>query len=152
MECLGGNGVTEDFILARLYRDAPINAIWEGSGNVQALDMLRALGRSPEVLDAWYAELAKTRGASPVLDAAVVSLQKALLDSEEVEYRARRLVDQLALTMQAALLLQAGNHAVADAFIASRLGQGGERNYGTLPRGLDVATILQRANPHDTGD
>ena len=149
MECLGGNGVTEDFILARLYRDAPINAIWEGSGNVQALDMLRALGRSPEVLDAWYVELAKTRGASPVLDAAVLSVQNALLDSDEVEYRARRLVDQLALTMQASLLLQAGNNAVADAFIASRLGQAGERNYGTLPRGLDLATILQRANPRD---
>tara|TARA_R110001599_G_scaffold353826_1_gene599294 strand:- start:69039 stop:70733 length:1695 start_codon:yes stop_codon:yes gene_type:complete len=149
MECLGGNGVTEDFILARLYRDAPINAIWEGSGNVQALDMLRALGRSPEVLDAWYVELAKTRGASSVLDAAVLSVQNALLDSDEVEYRARRLVDQLALTMQASLLLQAGNNAVADAFIASRLGQAGERNYGTLPRGLDVATILQRASPRD---
>jgi putative acyl-CoA dehydrogenase len=147
MECLGGNGVTEDFILARLYRDAPINAIWEGSGNVQALDMLRALGRSPEVLDAWYAELAKTRGASQVLDSAVLGVQEALLDTDEVEYRARRIVDQLALTMQASLLLRAGNQAVADAFIASRLGQAGERNYGTLPRGLDLETILQRANP-----
>ncbi len=148
MECLGGNGVTEDFILARLYRDAPINAIWEGSGNVQALDMLRALGRSPEVLDAWYAELARTRGLNPVLDGAVLAVQQALADPDEVEYRARRTVDQLALTMQASLLLQAGNHAVADAFIASRLGQSGERNFGTLPRGLDLETILQRANPH----
>ena len=147
MECLGGNGVTEDFILARLYRDAPINAIWEGSGNVQALDMLRALSRSPEVLDAWYAELAKTRGASRELDAAVLAVQEALLDGDAVEYRARRIVDQLALTMQASLLLQAGNQAVADAFIASRLGQMGDRNYGTLPRGLDLETILQRANP-----
>ena len=147
MECLGGNGVTEDFILARLYRDAPINAIWEGSGNVQALDMLRALSRSPEVLDAWYAELAKTRGASRELDAAVLAVQEALLDGDAVEYRARRIVDQLALTMQASLLLQAGNQAVADAFIASRLGQAGDRNYGTLPRGLDLETILQRANP-----
>ena len=147
MECLGGNGVTEDFILARLYRDAPINAIWEGSGNVQALDMLRALSRSPEVLDAWNAELAKTRGASAVLDAAVLAVQQALADPDEVEYRARRTVDQLALTMQASLLLQAGNQAVADAFIASRLGQAGERNFGTLPRGLDLETILQRANP-----
>ena len=147
MECLGGNGVTEDFILARLYRDAPINAIWEGSGNVQALDMLRALGRSPEVLDAWYAELGQTRGASRVLDKAVLAVQEALLDTDEVEYRARRIVDQLALTMQASLLLRAGNEAVADAFIASRLGQAGERNYGTLPRGLDLEAILQRANP-----
>lgn len=149
MECLGGNGVTEDFILARLYRDAPINAIWEGSGNVQALDMLRALGRSPEVLEAWNGELARTRGASAVLDAAVRDLQQALADTDEVEYRARRTVDQLALTMQASLLLQAGNHAVADAFIASRLGQAGERNFGTLPRGLELETILQRANPRD---
>jgi putative acyl-CoA dehydrogenase len=147
MECLGGNGVTEDFILARLYRDAPINAIWEGSGNVQALDMLRALGRSPEVLDAWYAELDKTRAESAVLDAAVLAVQRALLDADQVEYRARRTVDQLALTMQASLLLQAGNHAVADAFIASRLAQSGERNFGTLPRGIDIDMILRRANP-----
>ncbi|HEY6131741.1 MAG TPA: acyl-CoA dehydrogenase family protein, partial [Halioglobus sp.] len=145
MECLGGNGVTEDFILARLYRDAPINAIWEGSGNVQALDMLRALGRSPEVLDAWNAELGKTRGESAVLDAAVHTLNRALADTEEVEFRARRTVDQLALTMQASLLLQAGNHAISDAFIASRLEQSGDRNFGTLPRGLDLDTILERA-------
>jgi putative acyl-CoA dehydrogenase len=148
MECLGGNGVTEDFILARLYRDAPINAIWEGSGNVQALDMLRALGRSPDVLETWFSELGKARGASAQLDNAVSALQLAITDPDEVEYRARRIVDQLALTMQASLLLQAGNHSVADAFIASRLGQAGERNYGTLPRGLDVATILERADPH----
>ena len=147
MECLGGNGVTEDFILARLYRDAPINAIWEGSGNVQALDMLRALGRSPEVLDTWYAELGKTSGASPVLDSAVLEVQQALADADELEFRARRSVDQLALTMQASLLLRADNQAVADAFIASRLGQSGERNYGTVPRGLDIEAILQRANP-----
>ncbi len=147
MECLGGNGVTEDFILARLYRDAPINAIWEGSGNVQALDMLRALSRSPEVLDAWNAELAKTRGESAELDAAVRAVQQALADTDEVEYRARRTVDQLALVMQACLLVQADNRAVADAFIASRLAQSGDRNFGTLPRGLDLETILQRANP-----
>jgi putative acyl-CoA dehydrogenase len=147
MECMGGNGVTEDFILARLYRDAPVNAIWEGSGNVQALDMLRALGRNPEVLDAWNAELAKTRGASSTLDSAVRELHAALADPEEREYRARRTVDRLALTMQASLLLQAGNDAVAAAFIASRLDQAGDRSYGTLPRGLDLQTILQRADP-----
>ena len=140
--------MTEDFILARLYRDAPINAIWEGSGNVQALDMLRALGRSPEVLETWFSELGKTVGASAQLDNAVSALQLAVTSPEEVEYRARRIVDQLALTMQASLLLQAGNHGVADAFIASRLGQAGERNYGTLPTGLDVDTILDRADPH----
>ena len=147
MECLGGNGVTEDFIMARLYRDAPINAIWEGSGNVQALDMLRALSRSPEVLEAWYAELATTRGTDRALDQAVQGVQRALADSDQVEYRARRIVDQLALTMQASLLLRAGNTSVADAFIASRLGQAGDRNYGTLPRGIDLDTLLARASP-----
>ncbi|MFN2288460.1 MAG: acyl-CoA dehydrogenase family protein, partial [Chromatocurvus sp.] len=96
MECLGGNGVIEDFILARLYRDAPINAIWEGSGNVQALDMLRAMARSPEVLDAWYAEIDACRGQHAVLDAAVDRLKSALRDTGAIEYRARQLVDQLA--------------------------------------------------------
>ncbi len=147
MECLGGNGVTEDFILARLYRDAPINAIWEGSGNVQALDMLRAMERSPEVLDTWFAELDKSRGGHRMLDEAVQALRRQLQDNDQLEYRARTLVDQLALTMQAGLLLQAGNTAVAEAFIAARLGQGGARQYGTLPRGLAVDELIARALP-----
>lgn len=147
MECLGGNGVTEDFILARLYREAPINAIWEGSGNVQALDLLRAMAKTPAVLDAWFAELMKAKGYSPVLDQAIVALKDGFSDLSEIEYRARVLTEQLALTMQAALLVQAGNNSVADAFIASRLGGSVERNFGTLPRGLDLSALLQRANP-----
>ena len=147
MECLGGNGVTEDFIMARLYREAPINAIWEGSGNVQALDMLRALAKTPAVLDVWFAELAKTTGSDPRLDKAVTSLKREFADMDEAEYRARDIVDRLSLAMQASQLVAAGNSAVADAFIASRLGEHGDRNYGTLPRGLDVDTILRRANP-----
>ena len=147
MECFGGNGVTEDFIFARLYRDAPVNAIWEGSGNVQALDMLRAVGRSPEVLDAWFAELAATRGAHPLLDDAVDGLRAALGDRGDLEYRARALVDRLALTLQGSLLLRGGSAAVADAFIRSRLAAGGDRNFGTLPRGVDVGALIERANP-----
>ncbi|WP_303760273.1 acyl-CoA dehydrogenase family protein [Alcanivorax jadensis] len=147
MECLGGNGVTEDFIMARLYREAPINAIWEGSGNVQALDMLRALAKTPAVLDVWFAELAKTVGSDTRLDKAVTSLKREFADMEEAEYRARDIVDRLSLTMQASQLVSAGNSAVADAFIASRLGEHGDRNYGTLPRGLDLDTVLRRANP-----
>ncbi|MFQ5547362.1 MAG: acyl-CoA dehydrogenase family protein [Woeseia sp.] len=147
MECLGGNAVTEDYILARLYRDAPVNAIWEGSGNIQALDMLRALKKAPEVLDAWFGELALTERASPVLDRAVVALKDSMSNLEDAEYRARFLVDQLALTMQASLLVRAGCSAVSDAFISSRLAGQGERNYGTLPRGLDIGVILQRADP-----
>ena len=151
MECLGGNGVTESFMTARLYRDAPINAIWEGSGNVQALDMLRALSRTPGVAEAWFGELAATRGDSPALDRAVAALQKALgealADPAEAEYRARDLVDRLALTMQASLLLRGGSPGVAEAFIVSRLAGQGDRNYGTLPRDLDVTEILDRADP-----
>lgn len=147
MECLGGNGVTEDFILARLYRDAPINAIWEGSGNIQALDMLRAVQKSPEVLDAWFDELASTRGASAALDRSVAALGKSLSESEHAEYQARRLVEGLALTMQASLLLRSDSTGVAEAFIASRLDQAGDRNYGTLPNGCDVDVILERADP-----
>lgn len=150
MECLGGNGVTEDFIMARLYREAPINAIWEGSGNVQALDMLRALAKTPAVLDVWFAELAKTVGSDTRLDKAVTSLKREFADMEEAEYRARDIVDRLSLTMQASQLVSAGNSAVADAFIASRLGEHGDRNYGTLPRGLDLDTILRRANPWES--
>lgn len=147
MECLGGNGVSEEFIMARLYRDAPINAIWEGSGNIQALDILRALQKSAYALDAWFAELALTEGASPELDRAVVALKNAITDREDPEYGARRLIEQLALTMQASLLLRAGCSAVSDAFIASRLGGQGDRNYGTLPKGIDIVTILERADP-----
>jgi len=150
MECLGGNGVTEDFIMARLYREAPINAIWEGSGNVQALDMLRALAKTPAVLDVWFAELAKTTGSDPRLDKAVTSLKQEFVDMGEAEYRARVIVDRLSLTMQASQLVAAGNSAVADAFIASRLGEHGDRNYGTLPRGLDLGAILRRANPWES--
>ena len=147
MECLGGNGVTEDFIMARLYREAPINAIWEGSGNVQALDMLRALAKTPAVLEVWFAELAKTAGSDSRLDQAVTSLKREFTDMGEAEYRARDIVDRLSLTLQASQLVAAGNGAVAEAFIASRLGEHGDRNYGTLPRGLDLDEILRRANP-----
>ena len=147
MECLGGNGVTEDFLTARLYRDAPINAIWEGSGNVQALDMLRALQRSPAVLDAWFAELAPERGVDRRLDAAVERLRRSFADRDQLEYRARQLVDQLALTLQASLLVRTGNSAVAEAFIASRLAGEGGISVGSLPRGVDTQAILHRADP-----
>ena len=147
MECLGGNGVTESFITARLYRDAPINAIWEGSGNVQALDMLRALQKDSHTLDAWFSELALTQGASRELDRAVLALKDSLADSADPEYAARVLIERLALTMQASLLVRAGCSAVADAFIASRLQAHGDRNYGTLPRGLNIGEILERADP-----
>jgi putative acyl-CoA dehydrogenase len=147
MECLGGNGVMENGILARLYREAPVNAIWEGSGNVQALDVLRALTKTPAVLEAWWAELARAAGADARLDRAIRRLQDELADPADRECRARALVDQMALTLQAALLARAGCSPVAEAFIASRLGDRNERHYGVLPRGLALAAILERAHP-----
>ena len=147
MECLGGNGVIENFITARLYRDAPINAIWEGSGNIQALDVLRALTKTPAVLTNWYDELAKSAGSDKLYDKAVATLKNELSNFDNIEYRARQLVDQMALTMQSHLLIQGGNSAVAEGFIASRLGALGIGNTGTLPVGVDVKTIIERGNP-----
>lgn len=145
MECLGGNGAIEDFIMARLYREAPINAIWEGSGNVQALDMLRALERSPNVLDAWFAEMDRAQ-QSPLLRSAIRQLKEEFSDMDNAQFRARHLIEQLALCMQASLLLR-GNEAVAEAFIASRLNPRSSHNYGSLPTGLAIDALLQRANP-----
>jgi putative acyl-CoA dehydrogenase len=116
---------------------------------VQALDMLRAVRRSPEVLEAFFAELATVRGAHARLDAAVSALQDMLTDRDDIEYRARAIVDRLALTLQGALLLRSGGEAVADAFIRSRLDSSGDRSYGTLPRGVDVQDLIDRANPHE---
>jgi len=147
MECLGGNGVIENFITARLYRDAPINAIWEGSGNIQALDVLRALAKTPEVLTNWYDELETSKGSDPLLDKAIVRLKDEMANLDSIEYRARHLVDQMALTMQAHLLVQGGNTAVAEGFIRSRLGAQGMGNTGTLPMGVDVNSIIERGNP-----
>ncbi len=146
MECLGGNGAIEEYMMARLFRESPINAIWEGSGNVQALDMLRALNRTPEVLDVWFQELQKAQGVSPIYDNAVTQLKDAFTNMEDAEYRARSLVDQLALTMQASLLVQQQQQAVADAFIQSRLALTPDRNYGTLPRNIAIQKILHRAS------
>ena len=145
MECLGGNGVVEEFIAARLYRDAPINAIWEGSGNIQALDVLRVLEREPAAVDAWFAELETTAGAEPLLDAAVAELKAGLTPGNR-EYRARGLVRQLALTLQASLLVRAGHGAVAEAFVRTRLAGSGHL-YGDLPDGVEVGAILERGRP-----
>ncbi len=146
MECLGGNGVIENCIMPRLYREAPINAIWEGSGNIQALDVLRALHKSPQVKARWFAELAKVAGQSAVLDQHIAELEGALADLNEAEYGARHLVEQMALCFQSAMLLQYGDAVVAEAFIASRLARP-HGVYGCLPKGLDVGHIVRRILP-----
>jgi putative acyl-CoA dehydrogenase len=147
LECLGGNGYVETSILARLYREAPVNSIWEGSGNVVCLDALRTLTRDPGAQDAFLAELERARGADLRLDAWLVRLKNLLREQADREGQARRLVEQLALALQGALLVQHAPPAVADAFCASRLADGGGRQFGTLPRGLDLAAICERARP-----
>jgi putative acyl-CoA dehydrogenase len=146
LECLGGNGYVEDSQLPRLYRESPLNSIWEGSGNVNALDVLRALAREPEAVAAFLAEVELAAGADPRLDASVEQLKDELGDSAELEPRARRLVERLALALQGSLLVRHGDPAVADAFCASRL-DGGGSIYGTLPAGLATRSILDRHTP-----
>ena len=152
MECLGGGGFVEESPIGRHYRDAPVNSIWEGSGNVICLDVLRAMAREPESLAALDHELAAARGLDGRYDAALADLRRELADTTDLELRARTLVERLARQLQGAVLLHAardgtGNAAVADAFCASRLGGQGGRHFGTLPRGLDIDALVQRALP-----
>ncbi len=149
LECLGGNGYVEDSGLPLLYREAPLNSIWEGSGNVNALDVLRALSREPAAVEAFRAEVALARGADRRLDAAADRVGKALVEADEAS--ARRLVESLALVLQGALLVRHAPAAVADAFCASRLAADGEPRsglaLGTLPPGLDTRAVVERATP-----
>ncbi len=147
LECLGGNGYVEEWGLARLYREAPLNSIWEGSGNVQCLDVLRAVQKSPESLEALLAEIHEARGADARLDLYVNELQVQLERTEDLEVRARRLVERLALALQASLLVRHAPADVADAFCASRLAGDGGRAFGTLPAGIDFGKILERHAP-----
>jgi len=147
LECLGGNGYVEDFPLARLYREAPLNSIWEGSGNVNALDVLRALGREPQALEAFRSEVALAAGADKRLDAAITALDAELTDTATIEVRSRRVVEAMALVLQGSLLVRFAPPAVADAFCASRLGGDWGHAFGTLPPGVNAAAIVDRATP-----
>jgi putative acyl-CoA dehydrogenase len=148
MECLGGAGYVEESVMPRLYREAPLNSIWEGSGNVNALDVLRALTREQETASALLDELEMARGGDARLDAATARLRDELMDTEQIEARARRVVEQIALTLQGALLLRHAPTPVAEAFIASRLGGDWGHAFGTLPPGVDARAIVERARPH----
>ncbi|MEU7904712.1 isovaleryl-CoA dehydrogenase [Actinoplanes sp. NPDC049118] len=147
LECLGGNGYVEESGLPRLYRDAPLNSIWEGSGNVQALDVLRAMRRDPDSLEAFRAEVAAAAGADERLDTAAARLTALLGDGDDLESDARRIVERMALVLQGSLLVRHAPGAVADAFCASRLGGDWGHTFGTLPRGADTAAIVERAMP-----
>ena len=147
LECLGGNGYVEESGMPRLYREAPLQSIWEGSGNVAALDALRALTREPQATEAFFAELDLAAGADRRLDEAIDRLRKAVLAPEETT--ARRLVEAMALGLQAALLVRHGNPAVADAFTATRLAGDRGHAYGTLPASVSVKEILDRITTSD---
>jgi putative acyl-CoA dehydrogenase len=145
LECLGGNGYVEDSGMPRHYREAPLLSIWEGSGNVNALDVLRALRRAPDTAQSLFGELALAQGADARLDAAVARLKDLLATTSEAG--ARRLVEHMALTLQASLLVRHAPSAVADAFCATRLGGDWGHAFGTLPDASDVDAILDRALP-----
>jgi putative acyl-CoA dehydrogenase len=147
LECLGGNGYVEDSGLPRLYRDAPLNSIWEGSGNVQALDVLRALRREPDSLAGFLAEVDAAAGADRRLDRAVGALKDSLAGQADPEGQARRVVERMALVLQGSLLVRHAPAAVADAFCASRLGGQWGHAFGTLPAGVDATAIVERATP-----
>ncbi|MFD9337644.1 acyl-CoA dehydrogenase family protein [Streptomyces sp. NPDC060028] len=145
LECLGGNGYVEESGLPRLLRESPLNSIWEGSGNVQALDVLRALQREPQALNAFLQEVGRARGADHRLDSAIKNLLTELADLEGIEARARRVVERMALVLQGSLLVRWAPPEVADAFCASRLGGDWGAAFGTLPHSLDLGAVVERA-------
>jgi putative acyl-CoA dehydrogenase len=147
LECLGGNGYVEESGMPRLYREAPLASIWEGSGNVMSLDVLRALVRTPRSLEVFMHEVREAEGGDARLDAHVKKLESQFSDPATLESRARRVVEGMALALQGSLLVRHGDPAVADAFCASRLGGDGGLEYGTLPTGIDFAAILERGRP-----
>jgi putative acyl-CoA dehydrogenase len=146
LECLGGNGFVEESIMAQFYRDIEIGTVWEGSGNVAALDVLRAMVREPEGISVYLAECELAVGANTMLDEHLAALrtQVASIEGETVEWRARRLVEDLAIALQASLLVRYAPSAVGDAFCAARLGESG-RAFGTVPARADVGAIVERA-------
>jgi putative acyl-CoA dehydrogenase len=130
--------------MPRLYREAPLNGIWEGSGNVISLDVLRALVKSPETFDAFFAEVEQAKGADPRLDAYIDATRDAFADPATLEVRARRVVERMALSLQGSLMVRHAPPALADAFVASRLEGDSGRAFGTLPAGTDFDAIIDR--------
>ncbi len=145
MECFGGNGYAEESGMPRLYREAPLMGIWEGSGNVSALDTLRAMATKPECIEVLFDELAQTQSQDPRLDAHVDALKAQLTDLQTLEYRGRKVAEDISLALQGALLVRHGHPAVAEAFLVSRLDRQWGGAFGTLPTGLDLAPIIERA-------
>jgi len=147
LECHGGPGYIEDSIMPRLYREAPLNSIWEGSGNVMGLDVYRAVSREPQTVSALFTELEKTSGQDANFDHAVMMLRRELDKTDGMEGRMRTVAELMALTLQGMLLIQHAPDAVAQAFCASRLNPGNRGTLGTLPDSCDLDAILSRASP-----
>ena len=147
LECLGGNGFVEESPLPRLFRQSPVNGVWEGSGNVICLDVLRALGREPDAIEAYWDEIGDAGSADARLARAVDDLHVDLAEPGTLEVRARSVVERMALVFQASLLVRHAPTSVADAFCGSRLGPNGSGTFGTLPAGTDLAGILARHTP-----
>jgi putative acyl-CoA dehydrogenase len=147
MECLGGNGYVEESILPRLFRESPVNAIWEGSGNVIALDVIRAMSREPHATAAFLAELDLAQGANRGVDAAIAELHRTLAGMSDPESQARSIVERMAVVWAASLMVRHADEAASDAYVASRvLGEGGAM-FGTLPVGTETAVLAEAAVP-----
>jgi putative acyl-CoA dehydrogenase len=147
LECHGGNGYVEESILPRLYREAPLNSIWEGSGNVNALDVLRAMEREPESVNAFFTEVDAARGSDPRHDRAVTDLRRELSNTNEFESRARRIVERMAMVLQSSLLLRYGDPVVADLFCSSRLDNDWGHSFGTLQSAGNLKSVIERHRP-----
>jgi len=147
LECLGGAGYVEESDLPRLFRQSPLNGVWEGSGNVICLDVLRAIAREPAALDAYWEEVGLAAGADPRLDESIAMLRTECDDLEQIEVRARRLVERLAIVFQASLLVRHAPAPVADAFCASRLAGDTSHAFGAMTADVDMRSIIDRARP-----
>ncbi len=147
LECFGGNGYVEDSGMPRLYREAPLCSIWEGSGNVMALDVLRAIAKSPASLEVFFEELGEAAGADARYDAFVTRVREEFTRPDQLATRARIVVERMAVALQASLLLRHAPAAVADAFVATRLAGEGGLHYGTLPAGTPAREIIDRHAP-----
>jgi putative acyl-CoA dehydrogenase len=150
LECLGGAGYVEESDLPRLFRQSPVNGVWEGSGNVICLDVLRAIAREPTSLEAYWEEVSLAAGADPRLDASINALRDECDDLDRIEGRARRLVERLATVFQGSLLVRHAPAPVGDAFCASRLGGETGHAFGTLPPGIATRSIIDRSRPTPT--
>lgn len=147
LECLGGGGYMEDSLMPRLYREAPVNSVWEGSGNIMCLDVLRAMTREEATIPAIMAELNAAKGGNKHLDNAITALADDLKDQENLEHRARRITEAIAIALQASLLVRHAPAEISDAFCASRLGARWTGAFGALPDAVDTTAIIRRASP-----